>query len=290
MRLNLAFGARTGMDRILFCDTNIIRYILDTPNACARFTGFLRDEGLLHAISLIQVTELLRLPRYHGPLAQLVFEADSFFLDWWKGIIYEEAQAYPQTNRVEVLSRPSIRSHYPGSHGPDDLRRALAGKDLELLWTEFEDQKVRYKPVMDWLPSTLPRSRTKRSIDVDFSLHNYGVVLTVLRDVAPEFVEVVKVDPEAFMPTLFRGAYLHAAYNYYRFILKGMRSQPSDVMDVHQVFYVPYCAMVITEKSMAGLFSQLKKDRSLIDTVQIQSMRYARSAFGPKAGFPRRFP
>ena len=271
-------------ERVLFCDTNIIRYLLDAPSRASRFAVHLREEGLVHAISLIQFTELLKLERYHAPLAQLLFDAQSHIFRWWKGIVHDEAAAYPNTSGIHAMSRPNIASHYPGKEGQDDLGRALAGGDLELLWNEIEEQKRRYKPVMDWLPSTRPRSNTPKAIDIDFTLHNHGVVLQVLRDIAPEFVETVQQHPDSFTPRLFPGAYLHAAYDYYRFILQGMKSQPSDVLDIHQVFYIPYCGAAILEKSMAGLLSRLKNERSLLGDVEIHSIRYARSITGTPKG------
>ena len=271
------------MARIFFCDTNILRYVLDTPGAPARFSARVRQKGLVHAISLIQLAELLKLPRYHSQLVQLIFDVGTCLFEWWKTIVQAEALAYPEPAPIDVLIQPNISSQYR-SGGPDTLRFALVGKDLELIWAEFEDQKVRYKPVMDWLPSTRPKSVSKHAIDTDFTLHNYGMVLQILRDIAPGLVNTIKRDPQFFTPTYFRGAYLHAAYDYYRYVLKGMRSEPSDIMDIHQVFYIPYCATVILEKSMAGVLSQLKRERSMLGTVEIKSIRYARSLFGPESG------
>jgi len=272
------------MSNLIYCDTNIIRYILDTPNAPSRFAAHLRREDLQHGISVIQLTELLKLPRYHSALAELIYTAGSHLFHWWKSILVEEVGAYPNTHEPEVVSPWSLATWYSTSGGVEGLRCALAGSDISLLWEEFEDQKSRYRPVMDWLPSTLPKSPTKQAIDIDFTLHNHGVVLQILREIAPEFVESLKVDPLAFDPTYFRGAYVHAAYNYYRYVLKGMKATPSDVPDLHQVFYIPYCSIVIMEKSMAGILSELKRDRSLLCAVKIQSMRYARSHFGMRRG------
>lgn len=265
------------MDRILFCDTNILRYILDHPSRVAPFLLHLQENNFTLAISLIQAIELTKLDRYHAPLAELIFPSDAYFFSWWKAIVAEEVNNYPDTDSIDPLSRPSIRKNYPGPLGKSYLARALSGQDLDILWREFKDQKARYKPIMEWLPSTLPKSRTEESIDIDFRLHNYGVVLQILRNVAPHFVESIKEAPDSFNERAFPGAYLHAAYNYYRYILKGMDPQPSDTPDLHQVFYVHYCSKVILEKSMAGILHQLKNERDLLSNVDIQSIRHIRS-------------
>jgi hypothetical protein len=111
-------------------------------------------------------------------------------------------------------------------------------------------------------------------------MHNYGFVLQTLRDVAPRVVEFIKEDTTTFDPTSFPGAYMHGAYVYYRYILKEMNHEPSDTPDIHQVFYIPYCAEVIVEKSMAGILHQLQEERSLIPEVKINSIRRIREVTG----------
>lgn len=132
--------------RILFCDTNILRYILDQPSRVDPFLRHLEESEFTLVISLIQAVELTKLDRYHAPLADLILLEDAHFFSWWKAIVSEEVQAYPDTDSVDPLSRPSIRSHYPGSSGRAGLATALSGQDLSVLWREFEDQKIRYKP------------------------------------------------------------------------------------------------------------------------------------------------
>jgi hypothetical protein len=265
------------MTRILFCDTNILRYILDDPSRVNPFLLHLQKKSFTLALSLIQVIEITKIKRYHAPLADLIFSSEAHFFSWWKTIVAEEVDAYPATENIDPLSYPSIKSGYPGVSGRVELTLALSGQDLNILWREFEDQKKRYKPVMEWLPSTLPRTQAKQAIDIDFRLHNYGVVLQILRDVAPEFVEWIKQNPDSFDEHAFPGAYVHAAYNYYRYILKGMESEPSDIPDLHQVFYVQYSSKAILEKSMAGILHQLRNERGLLSNVEIQSIRHVRS-------------
>jgi hypothetical protein len=157
------------------------------------------------------------------------------------------------------------------------LAKALAGEDVNLIWDEFESQKTSYEPVMDWLPTTLPKSKSNETINIDFNLHNLGIVLRALSDIAPDFREKIKCESKVFNPMAFPGAYLRAAYIYYRYILKGMRPERSDTPDIHQIFYFQYCSKVILEKSMAGILHQLKNERGLIGNLEIQSIRHIRS-------------
>ncbi len=75
---------------------------------------------------------------------------------------------------------------------------------------------------------------------------------------------------------LFHGSYIRAAYTYYRYIRKGMHPEKSDIGDIHQIFYVPYCDEVIVEKSVAGFLHQLQKDKRLLDQISIKSIRFVR--------------
>ena len=269
------------MSRILLCDTNIIREVLDDEGRIDPFVQHIHDNGYLLALSLIQAVELFKLVDSHRRLADLLFASNAHFFKWWKDIVADEVGAFGRGQPIELLSQPSIPAHYPGRTGREDLRRALAGSDIEALYSEFEDQKSRYKEVMDWLPSTTPQTRTQEATDIDFELHNYGFVLSTLREVSPNFVEGMKGNIELFDPNLFPGAYLHGAYIYYRYILKGMKSAPSDVMDIHQVFYVPYCSKVILEKSMGSILHQLRRERGLIEGVDFEAMPHLCSITRP---------
>ena len=268
------------MTRILFCDTNIIRYLLDESSRIPKFIRHIEDTESTFVLSLIQIVELVKLPRYHSPLADLILATDAHIFAWWKAIVEEEADRYPGREAVDPLSHPSLASHYRGASGRSQLALALAGDDLNVLWHEFEDQKIRYMPVMDWLPSTLPSSQSEGAIDLDFQVHNFGFVMGALREISPGLVGKIEPELDALDEEAFPGAYLHAAYTYYRYILKGMSPRPSDVLDVHQVFYIPYCWKAIIEKSMAGILHQLKSERGLLNDVEIQTIRHARSLFG----------
>ena len=254
--------------------------MLDESSRVSRFASYIEDYDSVFSLSLIQAIELTKLPQYHDSFAGLILTADAHIFAWWKAIVEEEADRYPGRERVDPLSRPSLASHYRGPNGQSELALALAGEDIDVIWREFEDQKKRYKPVMDWLPSTVPASLSKSAIDLDFGVHNFGFVIGTLREISPNLVETIEPELAALDEKAFPGAYLHAAYTYYRYILKGMSSEPSDVPDLHHVFYVPYCWKVIVEKSMAGILHQLKKERGLLSDVEIHSIRHARSLFG----------
>ena len=268
------------MKEILFCDTNIVRYILDDPSRADAFVDHVNETGFMLALSLIQVVELTKLTHYHVPLANLIFALDTHIFAWWKLIVAEEAERYPARAIIDPLSRPSICSHYPGFRGKSELALALSGNDLALIWTEFEEQKTDYEPIMAWLPSTLPSKQTEEVIDIDFKLHNFGVVLQMLRQISPEVVNRIEPSSETLGEGVFPGAYVHASYIYYRYILKGMKPQRSDVPDLHQVFYIPYCRKAIVEKSMAGILHQLKRERGLLPEVDVQTMKDMRSILG----------
>ena len=269
------------MSRILLCDTNIIREVLSDEGYLDPFVQHIRDNEFLLALSLVQAVELFKITDSHRQLADLLFATDAHFFKWWKDIVAEEVGTHAGGQSIEPLAKSSIPAHYPGPAGRDNLRQLFAGSDIRALYSEFEDQKSRYKEVMDWLPSTTPQSGTQQATDIDFELHNYGFVLSTLRDVSPDFVEGIRGNIESFDPHSFPGAYLHGAYIYYRYILKGMRSAPSDVMDIHQVFYVPYCKKVILEKSMGSILHQLRRERGLVEGVAIEAMPHIRSIIGP---------
>jgi hypothetical protein len=84
----------------------------------------------------------------------------------------------------------------------------------------MNDMKPGYRKLFSWLPTTLPSLLEK--IEVDFMLHNFGVVIGELRKVNQEFVKSFRENPNSLDGKHFCGVYLSAAYVYYRYILKGI--------------------------------------------------------------------
>jgi hypothetical protein len=102
------------MSNILFCDTNILRYVLDDASRVSPFLQHIKDGKYVLAISLIQVIELFKIPRYHLPLASLIIKTDAHGFSWWKEIVSSEVRVYPNTDGVDPLAYPSFGSSYTG--------------------------------------------------------------------------------------------------------------------------------------------------------------------------------
>jgi hypothetical protein len=190
-------------------------------------------------------------------------------------ILEEEMANYPSSAKIVLFHEPFI-NEIIGSHlGNSGFQLLLDSINAEILWDSMNDMKPGYMKLFSWLPTTLPSLSEK--IEVDFMLHNFGVVIGELRKVNQEFVKSFRENPNSLDVKHFCGVYVSAAYVYYRYILKGITPEPSDVGDIHQIFYFPYCREIVIEKSMSNILYQLKHERDIMVNTSIKTVRFVRS-------------
>lgn len=258
----------------MYCDTNILSKIVDNPENWPAFHKYLSETQALLVVSLIQIVEFKKVPHYHQGLSKLLLSTPSAIFKWWKNILREETKLYPTTEGLDPIVRPILTDLLHGASGQIELETLLGADDIELIWQTVDSSKEPYMKVISWLPSTAPNNKT--FMDMDFKLHNYGVVADEIREVNQDLINALKGQADKFKPELFRGSYTRAAYSYYRYILKGLTPEPSDIGDIHHVFYAPYSDEMITEKSMASILHQLRKEKGLLPKTQIREIRFLR--------------
>ncbi|MEW6716123.1 MAG: hypothetical protein AB1345_01275 [Chloroflexota bacterium] len=208
-------------------------------------------------------------------MSSLLLSCRSALLKWWRDLLGEEIKHYPETAAVDPIQRPLISDYLQGHVGQLILQALFSAYEVDIMSQAIDDNKEQYMKVMAWLSTTAPGHQAVKNID--FMLHNYGFVVSELRDVNESFIDTFKERAEDLNVAAFRGSYLRAAYTYYRYIGEGYTPQPSDIGDLHQVFYVPYCKNVILEKSMAGILYQLRRQKNLLLETDIKSMRFVRT-------------
>lgn len=173
-------------------------------------------------------------------------------------ILREEICKYPSPAEISLFHEPSINEIIRAHLGNFGFQLLLDSINAEILWDTMNDKKPGYLELFFWLPRTLPSPPEKEKVDVDFLLHNYGVVIGELEKVDRNFVKTFRASPSSLDVKYFRGVYLSAAYIYYRYIFRGINPGPSDIGDIHQVVYFPYCREIVIEKSMSNILFQLK--------------------------------
>ena len=262
-------------EEAFFCDTNILRFLVEHPNKWERLRKYLQENNYRLVFSPIQFIEFKKIPRYHDGLTKLLSSVPSSFTKGSTKILEEEISNYPSSAKIELFHKPSINEIIGKHLGNFGFQLLLDSINAEILWDSMNDMKPKYMDLFSWLPTTLPSASEK--IEVDFMLHNFGVVIGELRKVNQEFVKSFRESPNSLKVDYFCGAHVSAAYVYYRYILKGITPEPSDVGDIHQVFYFPYCREIVTEKSMSSIIYQLKRERDIMANTSVKTIRFIRS-------------
>jgi hypothetical protein len=261
-------------ERLFYCDTNILRFLIDNPSKWPAFQRRLYDLDAVIALSWIQIIELSRVPHYHRGVSRLLLNNRSALLKWWKDLLTEEVERFPETTLVDPLQRPLISDYLKGQVGEFLLQALFSTYQVDIMSEVIDGSKEQYMRVMSWLSTTAPEPTADK--EIDFKLHNFGFVLSELRSVNEPFVTSYAKRVEDLKVEAFRGSYMRAAYTYYRYIQDGISPIASDIGDMYQVFYMPYCKNVVLEKSMSGILHRLRKDKNLLPKTEIKSIRYVR--------------
>ncbi len=261
-------------EKAFYCDTNILDYLVKNPDKWANLRNYFhRNNGRL-VISPIQVIEFKKVPKYHAGLTELLYRVPSSFSKSWMQVLAQEIALYPNPYEPDFLHSPTINQIIDFYLGKFGFQLFLGSDNVDLLWDGMDAKKRGYMELFSWLPTTLP---AKDKIDVDFHLHNYGVVIGEIQKISDEFTQGFRSSPDSLNVKYFRGVFLAASYVYYRYILRGIKPEPSDIGDMHQVVYFPYCREIVIEKSMAGILYQLKRERGILPNTSIKTIKFIRS-------------
>lgn len=259
--------------KLIYCDTNIIRLLAGNSDWQRRLRNYQQVENLRLAISLVQVLEIQKVLESHVPVVNLLIEFDAVILKWWPRILQDEISRYPNTSPIDPVFL-ELRKELP-THQQDTTRYAtwLFGADSEFVWRVVEETKGQDTQVLDWLPSTKPLQDLN---DLDFGLHNFGRIVQQLKRANPDFMRRFVGRHSELDVTRFSGLLTREAYVYYRYILDGRQSVPSDIGDIHQAFYVPYCHTVITERSLSGYLNRLARIRGIANKTVVRTVDFFR--------------
>jgi hypothetical protein len=212
-----------------FCDTNIIRYLIEHPEKWTAFRRHLTENKRFLCISFVQLLELQKLPQHHTGFLRFVSVMPSIVFKWWRQILREEIFYYPATTEVNPILGFVFDGVIEATSDRIELKSWLESSIADKMWDIFEETKQQYMPVLSWLPTTSPKSHANK--DMDFTLHNYGFILGEVRDIDANFLTDFKNTYE-LRTELFRGSNIRAVYTYYRYINKGMSPEKSDIGDI----------------------------------------------------------
>ena len=260
--------------KLMFFDTNILREIINHKEKWQSLSQYLKSENLVVVISAVQFIELYKVKRLHNVVADFLLETPSFMFKWWTEILRDEVEAFPHTLRVQHLTFLSFQEMFSLTNQGNKLRSVLEDPKIDLMWEAMELEKRQFLPIMTLVPKTRPKDQG--FVDQDFELHNFGRILSDLRKVNQAFIDEKKDKLKPSDLEIFSGSFLRASFLYYKHVLKGAKPEPSDLGDYYQTFYIPYCAIAVVEKDMAGILHLLKKERKLLPNTEIKSIRFIR--------------
>lgn len=259
-----------------FCDTNILRELIDNQDKWESLKNMLVEKQMLLVLSLIQLIELVKIPRYHTGLAELLLFVPSAFLKWWKAIIQDEIDAYPRHNDIPIIDLPPLNIVFRKPGERQLLQQQLVGEFTNKAHRAFESFKKHHIQSLAKLNTLSVKDLTDEQKDMHFRIQLAVDIGYDVRAIDPIVDEKLKQYKEFDPQNYFLGSTIKSAYMFYRYSLDSLSPEPSDVGDIQQVFYFPYCQQIVTEKDMAGVLSRIKKDRGLLGDTKITSIRFIR--------------
>jgi hypothetical protein len=146
-------------ERLYYCDTNILRFLIDNPPKWPAFQKHLAALDAVLALSWIQIIELSKIPHYHQGVSKLLINNRSALLKWWKDLLIEETEHFPNTLMVDPIQRPLISDYLSGYVGEFILQALFSTYQVDLMSQILNESKEQYMRIMSWLPTTAPEPK-----------------------------------------------------------------------------------------------------------------------------------
>lgn len=278
---------------IAYLDTNIYGALIEQPGSWKALRAFLLHNKLLLGVSDTNVLELSSAPRLHIDLARFLLQVPSALLKPATQIMEEEVKAYLNETEVDPLVGP-VATLIMESDDP-------IGTLVQWLFQEESIMSLRAK-MMDQKPAFEKRIRETREnfqpvVDPEKYTEAdgpyYAFQLTWLqilckdwpmcaRRIKGELQANEKMEP--ILPPQFRGLWLFALAQFYRYYLHPGKPEGNDYGDFLQVVPVPYCRIAVVEKKLSDELKHIKRDDPVLQHTEIHSLKFLRELTGLPLG------
>lgn len=278
--------------QLAYFDTNVFSALVKKPASWPIVRTLFVQNNLLLGVSDVNYLELSDVPGLHRDLAFFLLKTPSAFFKPATQMIEEEIKAYLAGEEVDPLVGP-ISTLLLES---DDPVGTLEAFFREQVITDIRSAMVERKPafvdrIEDTLRNFQPVVHPERFTEEDGPYYAYqSIVSQILMPDWPEcaqrVLEQLKQVPRSTpsLPPQFRGLWLFGLVQFYRYFLHRRTPVGEDYGDLLHALLIPYCRLVVVERSLSDDLSHIKGQDPVLQATEIHHLGFLRELTGLRLG------
>lgn len=257
---------------IAYFDTNIISNLAKVRPLWPNLFEFLRTNNLAIEVSTPQFTELADARSIHPDLVILFMNVSIGILKIWDEKITEEVRSLHNFRSDSLLLYP-LNAIILEKDGVEKLFSFLSSRKQ----FEARDDQIKHAQLMESrhtrLKKNFPPSKSGKYIINQADEFTQLMVTQWLSYEHKRLLEEMQKNISKFNPDVFKSIRLLGYVTYYKYYL-GQREPKklSDFGDLGHLFYIPYCELVVTERDLGNVLTQIKQNNNIMENTIVRNI------------------
>jgi hypothetical protein len=273
---------------LAYFDTNIYGSLVQNPASWIPVRNFLLDGNYLLAVSDVNVLELSSAPGLHRDLARFLLQVPSTWFKPATKIMEEEVQAYLSGGEVNPVVGP-ITSLILESDDPVGALETFLRREVvtETRSTMVQRKAAFERRIVETRENFQPVVHPDRYTEADAPYYAFQLVWSqILCQDWPKCAARIRDELETppktplTLPSQFRGFWLFALSQFYRYYLHQCKPTGNDYGDLIQAVSIPYCRFVVVEKDLSEDLSHIKGNDPVLQYTEIHNLGFLRKLTG----------
>ena len=255
----------------VYFDTNIISMSVEHPEMYCPLFNFLFENHLCIAVSDALLIELAaQETRKQADFNTFFTLLPSAKIKSFEAVVDEEVKSYPNT-RTDTLSLWPADSGF----GKETITSWLISDEIK----EAERKQLlhvkKMKQCLESVNFNFPPSIMGMYDRGQAEIFAWMLSVQWLRGSHPELMKKLNEDRRLLKAEAFPSIQLFAYYVYYKCYLgnRQPRALP-DFGDLFNLFYFPYCKLIILERDMFRILNQIKSYCKVLDRVEVRNVDF----------------
>lgn len=274
-------ASNTANPGVVYFDTNVYGMVAEAPDCWNAIRSYLLDNDLFLGLSEGDILELHDAHRLRAELAQFLCSVPSVLIKLADTIVAEEVAAYPK-GRTESLVLGPISGEMLQ---PDCVHLVKSFFDRKRI-SNARSQQRQGMPTFKQRAQNIARCCDELGLHTEDDAAIYAPVIVAqwLGKNHADFLTGFRGRVDQFRGDLFKSLWLFGLVQYYVYRLHKRRPLDTDFGDLHHVFSLPYCQLVVMEKYLCQVLNHIKRNDKVLANVEIRDIDFVRDLTGLPLG------
>jgi hypothetical protein len=249
----------------VYFDANIISMIVEHSELYRPLFNFLFENHLCIAVSDALLVKLSQETRKQADFNTFFTLLPSAKIKSFEDVVEEEVKAYPKTCTNTLWLFPAN-----SGFGKEAITSWLIPDEVKKDQRKQLLHAKKMKQCLESVKSHFPPSSLGKYNIAQAEIFAWMVTAQWLRGSHPEFMKKLNNDRRLLKAEAFPSIRLFAYYFYYKYYL-GIRQPKAsyNLGDVFDLFYLPYCKLIVLEPDMSSILNKIKSHSKMLDDVKV---------------------